>query len=256
VKSRAQNCFKSGFNGKKENVMSRSQNLRHNVINQVINDMARGFIPRRCPRKARWRRCITSAAPRCAISSATYASAASEPGQSRLPDPSPAGVQDGFDGSSASLAEQNRLFEQAFFTMINQRQLRAGEIFSELQLARAAGVSPVVVREFLLKFSRYNLIESEKRGQWNMKKFEQSWAEQLFELREMLETHALQHFLNLPDTMPAGCRPKPCLSATAPCGTASATAFVCFPSSIVIFIRCCFPLLIIYFLINHLRLFP
>jgi hypothetical protein len=27
--------------------MSRSQNLRHNVINQVINDMARGFIPRR-----------------------------------------------------------------------------------------------------------------------------------------------------------------------------------------------------------------
>ncbi|MCP6204811.1 hypothetical protein NL465_29340, partial [Klebsiella pneumoniae] len=23
--------------------MSRSQNLRHNVINQVINDMARGF---------------------------------------------------------------------------------------------------------------------------------------------------------------------------------------------------------------------
>lgn len=24
--------------------MSRSQNLRHNVINQVINDMARGFI--------------------------------------------------------------------------------------------------------------------------------------------------------------------------------------------------------------------
>ncbi|HBY5163815.1 TPA: GntR family transcriptional regulator, partial [Klebsiella pneumoniae] len=58
----------------------------------------------------------------------------------------------------------------------------------------------VVVREFLLKFSRYNLIESEKRGQWNMKKFEQSWAEQLFELREMLETHALQHFLNLPDS--------------------------------------------------------
>ncbi|MFS9669025.1 GntR family transcriptional regulator, partial [Klebsiella pneumoniae] len=85
-------------------------------------------------------------------------------------------------------------------TMINQRQLRAGERFSELQLARAAGVSPVVVREFLLKFSRYNLIESEKRGQWNMKKFEQSWAEQLFELREMLETHALQHFLNLPDS--------------------------------------------------------
>lgn len=44
--------------------------------------------------------------------------------------------------------------------MINQRQLRAGESFSELQLARAAGVSPVVVREYLLKFERYNLIKT------------------------------------------------------------------------------------------------
>ena len=86
--------------------------------------------------------------------------------------------------------------------MINQRQLRAGESFSELQLARAAGVSPVVVREYLLKFERYNLIKNEKRGQWSMKQFDQAYAEQLFELREMLETHSLQHFLNLPDDDP------------------------------------------------------
>jgi hypothetical protein len=48
--------------------MSRSQNLRHNVINQVIDDMARGHIPRRCHPKARWQKCTTSAAPRCATS--------------------------------------------------------------------------------------------------------------------------------------------------------------------------------------------
>ena len=47
-----------------------------------------------------------------------------------------------------------------------------------------------------------NLIHSEKRGQWSMKQFDQSYAEQLFELREMLETHSLQHFLNLPDDDP------------------------------------------------------
>lgn len=29
--------------------MSRSQNLRHNVINQVIDDMARGHIPSPLP---------------------------------------------------------------------------------------------------------------------------------------------------------------------------------------------------------------
>ncbi|MEN1736327.1 GntR family transcriptional regulator, partial [Pseudomonas aeruginosa] len=36
----------------------------------------------------------------------------------------------------------------------------------------------------------------------SMKQFDQSYAEQLFELREMLETHSLQHFLNLPDHDP------------------------------------------------------
>ncbi len=36
-----------------------------------------------------------------------------------------------------------------------------------------------------------------------MKQFDQSYAEQLFELREMLETHSLQHFLNLPDDDPS-----------------------------------------------------
>ncbi|HCA8694743.1 TPA: GntR family transcriptional regulator [Klebsiella pneumoniae] len=181
--------------------MSRSQNLRHNVINQVINDMARGFIPSPLPSQSALAEMynISRTTVRhilCHLCERGVLSQVNHDYQIlRQPE-----VQDGFDSSSASLAEQNRLFEQAFFTMINQRQLRAGERFSELQLARAAGVSPVVVREFLLKFSRYNLIESEKRGQWNMKKFEQSWAEQLFELREMLETHALQHFLNLPDS--------------------------------------------------------
>lgn len=146
--------------------MSRSQNLRHNVINQVINDMARGFIPSPLPSQSALAEMynISRTTVRhilCHLCERGVLSQVNHDYQIlRQPE-----VQDGFDSSSASLAEQNRLFEQAFFTMINQRQLRAGERFSELQLARAAGVSPVVVREFLLKFSRYNLIESEKRGQ-------------------------------------------------------------------------------------------
>ena len=179
--------------------MSRSQNLRHNVINQVINDMARGFLPSPLPSQSALAEMynISRTTVRHILSHLCERGVLRQSGQDyqilRQPE-----MQDGFDGSSASLAEQNRLFEQAFYTMINQRQLRAGESFSELQLARAAGVSPVVVREYLLKFGRYNLIENEKRGQWSMKQFDQRYAEQLFELREMLETHALQHFLNLP----------------------------------------------------------
>ncbi|MEQ5196804.1 GntR family transcriptional regulator [Klebsiella pasteurii] len=87
--------------------MSRSQNLRHNVINQVINDIARGFIP------------------------------------SPLP-------------SQSALAE-----------MYNISRTTVRHILSHLC---ERGVLSQVNQDYLI-----------------------------LRLREMLETHALQHFLNLPD---------------------------------------------------------
>ena len=183
--------------------MSRSQNLRHNVINQIIDDMARGHIPSPLPSQSALAEMynISRTTVRHMLSHLGECGVLTQVGSHyvivRKPD-----HDDGFACTTASMTEQNRIFEQAFFTMINQRQLRAGESFSELQLARAAGVSPVVVREYLLKLERYNLIKNEKRGHWSMKQFDQAYAEQLFELREMLETHSLQHFLNLPDDDP------------------------------------------------------
>lgn len=183
--------------------MSRSQNLRHNVINQIIDDMARGHIPSPLPSQSALAEMynISRTTVRHMLSHLGECGVLTQVGSHYVIVRKP-NHDDGFSCTTASMAEQNRIFEQAFFTMINQRQLRAGESFSELQLARAAGVSPVVVREYLLKFERYNLIKNEKRGQWGMKQFDQAYAEQLFELREMLETHSLQHFLNLPDDDP------------------------------------------------------
>ncbi|MDK2358957.1 GntR family transcriptional regulator [Citrobacter freundii] len=183
--------------------MSRSQNLRHNVINQIIDDMARGHIPSPLPSQSALAEMynISRTTVRHMLSHLGECGVLTQVGSHYVIVRKP-NHEDGFSCTTASMTEQNRIFEQAFFTMINQRQLRAGESFSELQLARAAGVSPVVVREYLLKFERYNLIKNEKRGQWSMKQFDQAYAEQLFELREMLETHSLQHFLNLPDDDP------------------------------------------------------
>lgn len=183
--------------------MSRSQNLRHNVINQVIDDMTRGHIPSPLPSQSALAEMynISRTTVRHILSHLQERGVLTQVNRDylmvRRPD-----RHDGFSCTSASLDEQSRIFEQAFFSMINQRQLCVGESFSELQLARAAGVSPVVVREYLLKFGRYNLIQNDKRGQWSMRQFDLAYAEQLFELREMLETHSLQHFLNLPDNDP------------------------------------------------------
>lgn len=189
--------------------MSRSQNLRHNVINQVIDDMACGHIPSPLPSQSALAEMynISRTTVRHILGHLCDCGVLTQINNdfviARKPE-----QDDGFSCTSASMTEQNRIFEQAFFSMINQRVLRAGESFSELHLARVAGVSPVIVREYLLKFGRYNLIQSEKRGQWSMKQFDQAYAEQLFELREMLETHALQHFLNLPDGDPRWLKAK------------------------------------------------
>ncbi|XBS71298.1 GntR family transcriptional regulator [Acerihabitans sp. KWT182] len=180
--------------------MSRSQNLRHTVINQVIDSIERGHISSPLPSQSYLAEMynISRTTVRHILQYlATQGILESVGGDYcivRRPGP-----QDGFDCVSAPLDEQSRIFEKTFFSMINQRQIRAGETFSELQLARSAGVSPVAVREFLLKFCRYNLIENVRRGHWSMKKFDQSYAEQLFELREMLETHSLNRFMNLPE---------------------------------------------------------
>lgn len=179
--------------------MSRTQNLRQNVVNQMIDGIIQGHIRSPLPSQA-------GLAEMYNISRTTVRHTLTHLHQRgvlekvnddyvilRMPL-----AEDGFECMSHSLDEQGKLFEKAFYQMINQKQLRAGDSFTELQLSRAVNVSPVVVREFLLRFSRFDLIDNVRRGQWSMKKFDQNYAEQLFELRQMLETHALSRFINLP----------------------------------------------------------
>ena len=106
---------------------------------------------------------------------------------------------DFFETTSGSSDQQITLFEKAFYQMIQQRELLPGDSFTELQLAKKTNVNSSVVREFLVNFSRYGLIKNIRRGQWDMMKFSHEYAEKLFEFRELLETNALTHFLNLPD---------------------------------------------------------
>ena len=107
--------------------MSRSQNLRHNVINQMIDDMARGHIPSPLPSQSALAEMynISRTTVRHMLSHLSECGVLTQVGSdyviARKPD-----HDDGFACTTASMTEQNRIFEQAFFTMINQRQLRAG----------------------------------------------------------------------------------------------------------------------------------
>lgn len=179
--------------------MSRTQNLRQTVINQMIDGMIQGHLSSPLPSQA-------ALAEMYNISRTTVRHALAHFQQSGVLAPQDGGYaivrlpqqEEGFDCREQSPVAQSERFEQAFFQLINQQQLRAGDSFSELQLARQMNVSPVVVREFLLRLNRYRLLDNVKRGQWCLKTFDRQYAEQLFELRQILETHALSRFLNLP----------------------------------------------------------
>lgn len=181
--------------------MSRPQYLRHNVINQFVDSIARGHLSSPLPSQNSLAETfnISRTTVRHILQHLVEQHILQQEGRHFVICYIPP-VDEGNIGQNLPHEEQQQLFEQAFYAMINQRELRAGERFTELELARATGVNPVVVREFLLKFSRYSLIENEKRGTWRMKKFNQRWAEQLFELREILEIHSLNRFMALDKT--------------------------------------------------------
>ncbi|MCA1179180.1 MULTISPECIES: GntR family transcriptional regulator [unclassified Pantoea] len=179
--------------------MSRSLNLRQNVINQMLEGIAKRHIRSPLPPQAALAEMfnISRTTVRHTLQHLHERGVLDKVEETYVivRDPS---EEDGFSALTPPIDQQARLFEQAFFNLINQRQLMPGDSFSELQLAQQVKASPVVVREFLLRFMRYDLLEPVKRGHWRMKKFDQPYAENLFELREMLETHALTRFLNLP----------------------------------------------------------
>lgn len=179
--------------------MSRSQNLRQNVINQMLDGIIQHHIQSPLPPQAALAEMlnISRTTVRHMLHYLHQRGVLEKVHDSyvivRQPD-----EQDRFAETGPPITKQAEHVEQAFFQMINQRQLLAGDNFSELQLAQAMKVSPIVVREFLLRFMRYDLLRPVRRGHWRMKKFDRSYAEQLFELREMLETYALNRFINLP----------------------------------------------------------
>ncbi|MDA3978132.1 GntR family transcriptional regulator [Gallibacterium sp. AGMB14963] len=90
--------------------------------------------------------------------------------------------------------------ETYFKAAIQSKVIKPGDQVSELWLAKNANVDIFSVREYLIQFSRFNLIKNLGRGKWQLVAFTPHYADKLFELREMLECHALNCFMNLPSS--------------------------------------------------------
>jgi DNA-binding GntR family transcriptional regulator len=108
---------------------------------------------------------------------------------------------DFFDVSE--LHSQTENLPQVLMERIYQRDLPPGAEFTEAELSRMAGVSTISVRECLIGFSRYGLIEKNPKGGWRLCAFDPAYAEELADAREMFELKAIERIGRLAPDDPA-----------------------------------------------------
>lgn len=92
--------------------------------------------------------------------------------------------------------------EQQFMEWMLRRDTRPGTSINELELARQFGVATNGIREFLIRFSRFGLIEKRPNTGWLFKGFTEDFALELFEIRVMFELRSAHLFSRQPGTSP------------------------------------------------------
>ncbi|QFY62280.1 GntR family transcriptional regulator [Rhizobium grahamii] len=90
------------------------------------------------------------------------------------------------------------IIERSFMQRILSDDAAPGMQINELELAREIGTGTTSVREFLIRFSRFGLIEKRPNSHWILKGFTREFALELADVREMFELHSAAEFGRLP----------------------------------------------------------
>lgn len=91
------------------------------------------------------------------------------------------------------------LIERTFMQRVMEGDWLPGHVFSEAELARESHASTVSVREFLIGFSRFGLIEKQPRGGWRLLDFREEFATEVADMREWIELPAIERMPRHPD---------------------------------------------------------
>lgn len=84
--------------------------------------------------------------------------------------------------------------EQVLMDLMRHGDWGTGREFTETDLARSSGVSTASVREFLIGFSRFHLVEKRPRGGWRLLGLHVEFAAEVADMRQLLELEAMKHF--------------------------------------------------------------
>jgi DNA-binding GntR family transcriptional regulator len=92
--------------------------------------------------------------------------------------------------------------EKLFMEWMLRDNAKPGTAINETELARRFGIATTGIREFLNRFQRFGLIERRASSGWLFKGFTQSFALELFEIRELFELRSARMFTALPAESP------------------------------------------------------
>lgn len=123
------------------------------------------------------------------------------------------------------------IIERSFMQRILADDAAPGMQINELELAREIGTGTTSVREFLIRFSRFGLIEKRPNSHWTLKGFTREFALELADVREMFELHSAAEFGRLQGIIRAGPILPPSATNITPCWLTSTSASRISPSS-------------------------
>lgn len=99
--------------------------------------------------------------------------------------------------SKAETDPLSAVIERTFMQRILAGGATPGDMIGEADIARDIGIGVSAVREFLIRFSRFGLIEKRRNSQWVLKGFTREFALELTEIREIFETRSARRFAAL-----------------------------------------------------------
>ncbi|MCX7302947.1 MAG: GntR family transcriptional regulator [Hyphomicrobiales bacterium] len=102
----------------------------------------------------------------------------------------------------AETTSRTQHVESRFMDWMLRGDTRPGTLINELELARQFSVATASIREFLIRFSRFGLIEKRPNSGWLFKGFTPAFALELFEIRVMFELRSARLFAMQPADSP------------------------------------------------------
>lgn len=105
-------------------------------------------------------------------------------------------ADDYLDGSD--LEPLSEMVERKFMEWMSGPEFHPGQPINGLDLARQFGVSTSAIRDCLNTFSHFGLLQRQSSGRWTATGLSVEFVAELFDMREVMELRAVEHFVALP----------------------------------------------------------